>query len=119
MKIAYNQFGCIEIEGETYQHDVVIKRGKVHRRRKEPSKAYKESGWHTPLTAHEHIPWGKRGGVLIVGTGQTGLMPIHESVYTEAEERGITVSVMKTEEACRRIAEMEPDEVNAVLHVTC
>jgi hypothetical protein len=110
-------FGKVEVEGKRYEADVVIKRGQVRRRRKKPSKAYRDRFGHTPLSAEESIPWG--GPRLIVGTGADGLLPIMAEVYDEAVRRNVEVVALPTEAACRLIAQLEPDEVNAVLHVTC
>jgi len=40
-------------------------------------------------------------------------------VYELAARRHIEIVAMPTKSACRYIAHLEPDEVNAVLHVTC
>ena len=110
-------FGEIEVEGQRYDADVVIERGQVRRRRKKPSKAYRDRFGHTPLSAQESIPWG--GPCLIVGTGADGLLPIMAEVYEEAARRNVEIVALPTNSACRLIARLEPDEVNAVLHVTC
>jgi len=70
MKARLVKFGEIEVEGERYTHDVVIDGGKVRRRKKGPSKQFREKLGHTPLSAGEKIPWG--GKRLIVGTGAHG-----------------------------------------------
>jgi len=49
-------FGSIEIDGTTYEHDVVIERGRVRKRRKGPSKPLRATFGHTPLSAAEDIP---------------------------------------------------------------
>src|SRR5947208_2560527 len=64
------KFGEIEVEGKRYTHDVVIDRGKVRKRKKGPSKQFREKFGHTPLSAREEIPWGGRR--LIIGTGAHG-----------------------------------------------
>ena len=110
-------FGEIEIEGKRYDADVVIEYGQVRRRRKKPSKPYRDRFGHTPLSADERIPWG--GPRLIVGTGADGLLPIMAEVYEEAARRNVEIVALPTEAACRLIADLESDEVNAVLHVTC
>ena len=110
-------FGVLEVEGKRYDADVVIERGQVRRRRKKPSKPYRDRFGHTPLSADESIPWG--GPRLIVGTGADGLLPIMAEVYEEAARRNVEIVALPTEAACRLIAELEPGEVNAVLHVTC
>lgn len=110
-------FGEIRIEGKRYDADVVIERGQVRRRRKKPSKPYRNRFGHTPLSAKESIPWS--GSRLIVGTGADGRLPIMAQVYEEAARRNVEIVALPTEAACRLIADIEPGEVNAVLHVTC
>ena len=55
MEFGRYDFGSIEIDGATYEHDVVIDDGRVRRRDKGPSKALRTAG-HTPLSAAEEIP---------------------------------------------------------------
>jgi hypothetical protein len=110
-------FGEIEVEGTRYDADVVIERGQVRRRRKKPSKPYRDRFGHTPLSGAESIPWG--GPRLIVGTGADGRLPIMAEVYQEAARRNVEIVALPTEAACRLIADFAPAEVNAVLHVTC
>ena len=86
MKARLVAFGELEIEGERFAHDVVIDVGRVRRRHKGPSKALRDEYGHTPLSAAEAIPWGRRR--LIVGTGADGSLPIAPDVYAEAERRG-------------------------------
>ena len=117
MKARLLGFGEIEVEGKRYKADVVIERGQVRRRRKKPSKPYRDRFGHTPLSTEELIPWGGRR--LIVGTGADGLLPIMAQVHELAARRNVEIVALPTETACRLIADLEPGEVNAVLHVTC
>ena len=110
-------FGDLEVDGKRYEADVVIDRGQVRRRRKKPSKPYRDRFGHTPLSAEESIPWA--GSRLVVGTGANGLRPIMAEVYEEATQRNVEIVALPTEAACRLIADLEPGDVNAVLHVTC
>lgn len=110
-------FGEIEIDGRRYAHDVVIERGRVRRRRKGPSKPYRDRYGHTPLSGSERIPW--HGHRLIVGTGAIGQLPVMPEVLAVARRRGIEVVAVPTEEACRLLGEIPAGRVNAVLHVTC
>lgn len=117
MKAELVEFGRLEIEGERYTRDVVIEAGKIRKRDKGPSKALPHRGRHTPLTAAEEIPWG--GPRLIVGTGAKGQLPIATELSEEAERRGIAIEALPTVEACRLLADVEPSDVFAILHVTC
>jgi hypothetical protein len=110
-------FGQIEIDGQRYDHDVVVDGGRVRRRKKGPSKAYRAEYGHTPLSVAEAIPWNGRR--LIVGTGADGQLPIMHELYDEASRRGIEVVAVPTSEACRLLRDSDVAQVSAILHVTC
>jgi hypothetical protein len=110
-------FGDLQIEGERYTSDVVIDGGRIRRRRKGPSKPLRDQFGHTPLSLAEDIPWG--GKRLIVGTGANGGLPITPEVCEEAERRGVAIQALPTRDACRLLADLEPRDTYAILHVTC
>ena len=110
-------FGLIEIEGQRYDHDVVIEAGKVRKRHKGPSKALRGEYGHTPLSAAEDIPWA--GQSLIIGTGHDGSLPVVPEVRNEAKRRGIRIIELPTAEACAYLADLPAADVRAILHVTC
>jgi len=110
-------FGEIEVDGERFDHDVVIEKGRIRKRKKGPSKRYRGEYGHTPLTADEKIPWS--APVLIVGTGANGQLPIADGLYREAADRRVEVVARPTAEACGLLAAADPKSVAAVLHVTC
>jgi hypothetical protein len=115
MRFEALSFGSIRIDGVTYKHDVVIDREHVRKRKKKPSKKFREAFGHTPLSIEEDIPWKCRR--LVIGTG-TGALPVMDEVKREAKRRRIKLVILPTLEA---IAELKqhPDRANAVLHVTC
>jgi len=117
MRARFSDFGEIEIDKAHYQHDVVIERGVVRKRKKKASKQYQAQYGHTPLSVEEPIPW--IGKSLYIGTGRYGSLPIMPEVYKEAEQRGIEVVVDKTEAICRLLEELRSRDINAILHVTC
>jgi hypothetical protein len=108
-------FGCIRIDGVAYHHDVVIDRGEIRKRKKKPSKKFRDAFGHTPLSREEKIPWNCRR--LVVGTG-TGALPVMEEVKHEAKRRGVELVILPTAQAIE-VLEQEREETNAVLHVTC
>ena len=108
-------FGSICIDGTTYAYDVVIDRGRIRKRKKKPSKRFRDRFGHTPLSIEEEIPWKCRQ--LVIGTG-TGALPVMEEVKREAHRRKIRLTMLPTTEAIRALQE-NPEETNAVLHVTC
>jgi hypothetical protein len=110
-------FGQLEIDGRRFEHDVVIAKDRIRRRKKSPSKAHRAAYGHTPLTADERIPWPTT--TLIVGTGASGQLPIAPDLYREAERRHVDVVARPTAEACQLLETADLETVAAVLHVTC
>jgi len=108
-------FGSVSIDGVTYLHDVVIDQGHIRKRRKGPSKAFREAFGHTPLSLAEDIPWKCRR--LVIGTGM-GALPVMEEVRQEAKRRHVELVTLPTAEAIATLTE-QPAQTNAVLHVTC
>jgi hypothetical protein len=110
-------FGAIEIDGERYDHDVVIEAGSVRKRAKKASKPLRSEYGHTPLSVEEDIPWG--GNQLVIGTGMYGSLPVMPQVHEEAKRRGIKVVAVPTEDACRLLRKCKSKDIYAVLHITC
>ena len=108
-------FGSICINGISYEHDVVIDRGKVRKRDKKPSKKFRDHFGHTPLSIEEEIPW--KCHRLVIGTGG-GALPIMKEVKQEARRREIELIILPTEEAIQILKE-DPEDTNAILHLTC
>ena len=115
MRFQKFSFGSIRIDGITHEHDVVIDRGKIRKRKKKPSKKFREAFGHTPISIEEEIPWKCKR--LVIGTG-TGALPVMEEVKKEATRRKIKLVILPTKKA---IAELKqaPAGTNAILHVTC
>jgi len=111
------EFGSIEVEGRKYENDIIINGGRVRKRKKKPSKRYRDEYGHTPLSADEELPWD--GGRMIIGTGAYGSLPIMPEVVEEARRRGVELTAIPTNEACRLLDGLDRGEVHAVLHVTC
>ena len=108
-------FGSIRIDGVTYEHDVVIDRGWVRKRKKKPSKKFRNDFGHTPLSLEEEIPW--KCSHLVVGTG-TGALPVMDEVRREARRRKVELIILPTEEAMEHL-NRSAENTNAILHVTC
>jgi hypothetical protein len=108
-------FGSIRIDGVSYDHDVVIDRGEVRKRKKKASRKFREAFGHTPLSLEEEIPWKCRR--LVVGTGN-GALPVMTEVQAEAKRRKVNLLIVSTEQAIE-LLKQKPSDTNAVLHVTC
>ena len=116
MDFGNSRFGRIEIDGGTYERDVVIDRGRIRKRRKKASKRFREEFGHTPVSVEEEIPWKCQR--LVVGTGRYGSLPVMNEVKLEARRRKIDLLILPTEEAIQTLAN-QPKRTNAILHVTC
>jgi len=108
-------FGSIRIDGITYAHDVLIDRGQVRKRKKKPSKKFRADFGHTPVSTKEAIPW--KCERLVIGTG-TGALPVMDEVKEEAKRRHVDLFVVPTAEAIEELRK-NPQDTNAILHVTC
>jgi len=109
-------FGSIQIDGVTCDYDVVIDGGEIRKRKKKPSKQFRDKYGHTPLSIEEDIPWKCRR--LIVGTGAYGRLPVMKEVKREAKRRKVGLLVVSTPQAIEAL-EQSAEETNAILHVTC
>ena len=116
MRFEEFSFGSLKIDGTPFDYDVIIDRGVVRKRKKKPSKRFRDAYGHTPLSVKEDIPWKCRR--LVVGTGLNGALPVMDEVKREAERRKVSLLILPTAKAIELLQD-NPKETNAVLHVTC
>ena len=109
-------FGSVHVDGNAYNEDVVIDRGKIRKRKKKPSQKFREQFGHTPLSVEEDIPW--KCSQLVIGTGAYGRLPVMQEVRDKAERRKIKLLILPTMEAIEKL-NRNPNDTNAILHVTC
>ena len=58
-------FGSLMIDGNTYENDVVIDRGEIRKRKKKPSKRFRDDFGHTRTRACEDSGFGCGSSLLI------------------------------------------------------
>lgn len=116
MRLTDYSFGSIRIDGVAYDHDVIIDRGKIDKRKKAVSKPLRAAYGHTPLSIGEDIPWRCRR--LVIGTGATGSLPVMPEIEEEARRRKIDLVIVSTAEGIGVLNETAED-TNAILHLTC
>src|SRR5229473_2688275 len=87
MRFQKFSFGAIRIDGITHEHDVIIDRGQVRKRKKKPSKKFRGDFGHTPLSIEEEIPW--KCHRLVIGTGTGVFKRASNSFEPEADRGGI------------------------------
>ena len=116
MRFTGYSFGSVRVDGVTYDHDLIIDRGKIRKRKKAASRKFRDAYGHTPLSAAEDIPWRCRR--LVIGTGADGALPVMTQVRDEARRRKVDLVVLPTAEAIGMLSKASKD-TNAVLHLTC
>jgi hypothetical protein len=109
-------FGSVRVDGVTYEHDLIIDRGNIRKRKKTASRKFRDAYGHTPLSAAEDIPWRCRR--LVIGTGAGGALPVMKQVRDEAGRRKVDLVVLPTAQAIGLLNQTIKD-TNAVLHLTC
>jgi hypothetical protein len=116
MRFTAYTFGSICVDGVTYDHDLIIDRGKIRKRKKAASKRFRGAYGHTPLSIAEDLPW--RCHRLVIGTGADGALPVMDQVGDEARRRRVDLLVLPTAQAIGVLSQASKD-TNAVLHLTC
>ena len=116
MRITEYSFGSVRVDGVTYDHDLIIDRGQIRKRKKAASKRFRGADGHTPLSIAEDIPWRCRR--LVIGTGAAGALPVMKQVQEEARRRKVDLVVLPTAGAIGELARASAD-TNAILHLTC
>ena len=116
MRFTGYSFGSVQVDGVTYDHDLIIDRGKIRKRKKAASRKFRDAYGHTPLSAVEDIPWRCRR--LVIGTGADGALPVMQEVRDEARRREIDLVVVPTAQAVAVLTKTAAG-TNAILHLTC
>ena len=116
MRFTDYSFGSIRVDGVTYDHDLIIDRGKIRKRNKAASKKFRGAYGHTPLSVAEDIPWRCRR--LVIGTGAEGALPVMKQVREEARRRKVDLVVLPTAQAMGVLTGTTKD-TNAIVHLTC
>ena len=116
MRFTGYSFGSVRVDGVSYDHDLIIDRGKIRKRTKAASRKFCDAYGHTPLSAAEDIPWRCRQ--LVIGTGAQGALPVMTQVRDEARRRKVDLVVLPTAEAIGVLSKASKD-TNAILHLTC
>ena len=92
MRFTGYSFGSVRVDGVTYDHDLIIDRGKIRKRKKAASRKFRDADGHTPLSIEEDIPWRCRR--LVIGTGADGALPVMTQVRDEARRRKVELVVL-------------------------
>ncbi len=116
MRFTGYSFGSVRVDGVTYDHDLIIDRGKIRKRTKAASRKFRGAYGHTPLSIAGDIPWRCRR--LVIGAAADGALPVMQQVREEARRRKVDLVVLPTAAAIGVLTGTTKD-TNAVLHLTC
>ena len=112
MQIDHYRFGHIEIEGRSYDADVIIFPDHVHQRwwRREGHRLAQEDLGNVLAEGPE---------VLVIGTGYYGRMQVSEETLNSLRSAGVRVG--KTSDAVEEFSRLQRKyaRVVAALHLTC
>ncbi len=117
-KIDRTEFGSITIDGEGFEHDVIIGLdGKVKKRKKKLSKALYGTSHIVSLAEAEHV-YEAGAERLIIGTGQSGNVTLSPEAASYFKQMHCDVELMPTSRAIRAWNEAS-GHVIGLFHVTC
>ncbi|RLE12747.1 hypothetical protein DRJ04_05605 [Candidatus Aerophobetes bacterium] len=108
-------FGQITIRGKTYTSDVII----------HPDERVDDNWWrkegHLLLPEDLEEVVKEKPDILIVGTGNSGLMEVPASTKKWIESKGIKLIACPTKEACNIYNQLykSGSRVTAAFHLTC
>jgi hypothetical protein len=106
------RFGHLVVDGEVQTRDVIVLPDRVL------SNWWRADGHRLVLAdldeVIEELP--ER---LVVGTGAYGQMRPDPEALNELRQRGVEVETLPTDEAVRRLGELDPRRTAAALHLTC
>lgn len=114
MNISAYEFGKVQIQGRTYQADVLIFPKRVR------EGWWRRQGHRVDIADLDEII-AERPHTLIVGTGLYSQLAVPDAVRRYLRSHGIEIEQHSTPEAIRRFNELETEQsgVAAALHLTC
>lgn len=111
-------FGSITIDGEKYDHDVLIRcSGAAKKRKKKLSKRVHGTSHVMSRDEAEHI-YEDGLETLVIGTGQYGALNLSREADDFFREKGVHVILQKTPEAIV-VFNQRGERTAGLFHVTC
>ncbi|MGD8306737.1 MAG: MTH938/NDUFAF3 family protein [Ignavibacteria bacterium] len=117
-RIDKTSFGSITINGETFEHDILIRlNGGITKRKKKLSKKYYNTSHKISAEEAEYIH-EKGVSKLLIGSGQTGMVKLSEEAAALFNEKNCVVEILPTGKAIEKWNE-EEGSVIGLFHLTC
>jgi hypothetical protein len=106
-------FGEIKISGKSYRSDVIIYPDHVD------ANWWRKQGHDLDIDDIKEAIDSKPE-IIIVGTGQPGMLQVDNKTMKKIHELGIEIVVLPTEQACKEYNRIgQKKKVIACLHLTC
>jgi hypothetical protein len=114
MHIDHYSFGHIDVEGHSYDADVIIFPDHVQER------WWRREG-HRLLREDLETVLAEKPEVLVVGTGYYGRMQVPEETLDSLQSAGVEVRVSNTSDAVEEFNRLQREyaRIVAALHLTC
>jgi hypothetical protein len=107
------QFGEIRVSGKNYHNDVIIYPDHID------SKWWRKQGHTLDIDDIKEVI-DAEPDVIIVGTGQPGMMRVSDETLAKMRDMKIEMIVMPTEQACKEFNRVASEKkAIACLHLTC
>jgi hypothetical protein len=105
-------FGNITIDGKKYTNDVIILDSKI-------ISWWRQEGHLAQVADFADVPDGIE--IIVIGTGDSGMMKLDEKVLAHFKGRGIEVVMQMTGEAVNTFNELKQQKkkVAGAFHLTC
>ncbi len=117
-KIQETGFGYLVVDEKRIMYDAVIRlNGSVEKRKKDLSKAVFGTSHTISLKEAEDV-FEKGAELLIVGSGQSGLVMLSPEAAAYLQKKNCAVELLPTPQAIERWNEAK-GAVIALLHITC
>ncbi len=117
-KIDSTEFGSIAIDGESYEHDVLIRlSGEVRKRKKKLSKAVYGTSHIISLDEAKFV-YEDKADSIIIGSGQSGNAELSEEAEEYFRKKKCRVVLLPTPEAID-LWNKSHGPIIGLFHVTC
>ncbi len=111
-------FGSITVEGEPFNHDILISlEGQITKRKKKLSKQVYGTSHILSIAEAEHV-YQEGAEQLIFGSGQFDNCKLSEEAEAFFKEKNCEVKILPTEEAVKAWNEAK-GKVIGLFHITC
>lgn len=112
------RFGCITINGQDYEKDIVIRSdGTIEKRNKKLSKEQYGTS-HTVSQAEAAHIFGKGAEKVIIGSGQYGVLELSSQAWRYFRDKGCDVKLLPTPDAVEEWNDAHGNVVS-MFHITC